>query len=453
MVMIRNWIEPVVAGAQVASSFYDVGLLMAVKNHYNRTITNSSSENALQNAISNFYIIHNLILGLTPLLSAYILATISDRGKRKITIIVPLVGYLIARSFLLFVLLLDLPIEVMFGSAALNGLTGWFTAYWAGVMTWTSHGSSESKRSLRFIIIELVYGVAGFFGSLVSGHIFVHFQITKNQGVVLVSCSLALYVYCLLYSIFILKVPHKEGFPSINSIQSNRENKNEPDATRTENSRLLGAYSDEQPTTNPEVNTKTPQKALIILLFAGAIFYNVAVNGAVDVLPFFLLKKPLSWDSVYIGYGNAAGYMIFITSFLAVYILSGRLKDLILTCIGILSFCAGIFIMAFVQWTFLYYIARAVMMFSLVPLPTIRSVLSKQVTGSSYGKVFVVLQLSLAISGVITSIAFNKIYQATLEMFSGFSFILSGIIAVLSLVPISIAAFKYPSQRDTDTTN
>ncbi|XP_063311388.1 solute carrier family 46 member 2-like [Pelobates fuscus] len=449
--IIRTWIDPIVAGAQVASSFYDTGLLLAVKNHYNHTIdaSNSSSEDALQKAISNFYIIHNLILGLAPLLSAYILARISDKGNRKITICVPLAGYLISRLFLLFVILWDWPIEIMYGSAALNGLTGWFTAYWSGVMAWASRGSSESRRSLRLIIVELVYGLAGFIGSLASGHIFVHFQITRHNGVVLVSCSLALYLFCLLYSIFVLKPPHVEGIQNVNSIPSDSENKV---AAPTENSRLLGAYSDGQAASIPAINTTLPPKVLIALLFTGAIFYNVAVSGAVDVLPFYVIKEPLSWGPVFIGYGSAAGYLIFITSFLAVYILSGRVKDLVLTCIGIVSFCAGIIIMAFVQKTYLYYIARAVMMFSLIPLPTIRSVLSKQVQGSSYGKIFVVLQFSLAISAVITSIAFNKIYQATLQLFSGSSFILSAAIAALSLIPIGIAAYKYPKRPNTEAT-
>ncbi|KAM8960531.1 solute carrier family 46 member 2-like [Pelodytes ibericus] len=445
MIMFRTWIEPVVAGAQVASSFYDTGLLLVVKNHYNQSITNSSSEVALQKAISNFYIIHSLILGLTPLMSAYILATISDRISWKITICVPLAGYLISRFFLLLVILLNWPIEVMFGSAALNGLTGWFTAYWAGVNAWASMSSSESRRSLKLIIIELVYGLAGFVGSMASGHIFIHFQVTNQHGIVLVSCSLVLYALCLLYSVFVLKIPHVEGIQTINSTQGlcttkvDDESKNGSVATEpTENSRLLGVHSQGSPTTNTSVIAVLPSRIFITLLFIGAILYSIAVNGAVDVLPFFLIKKPLSWGAVDIGYGNAAGYMIFITSFLAVYIFAGRLKDLILTIIGILSFCGGIFIMAFVRWTYLYYIARTVMMFSLIPLPTIRSLLSKHVQGSSYGKMFAVLQLSLAISTVFTSIAFNKIYQVTIDMFSGFSFILSGVVALLSLIPISL---------------
>ncbi|CAJ0943722.1 unnamed protein product [Ranitomeya imitator] len=384
---VRTLIEPVVAAAQVASSFYDTALLFAVKNYYNHSIAslNTSDSDMLQKSISNFYIIHNLILGLVPLLSAYILAKIGDRQRRKVTISVPLFGYLISRSLLLLVILLDWPIEVMFGSAALNGLTGWFTTYWAGVMAWASESSSEQKRSLKFIVIELVYGIAGF---IVPQH--------ENTGIV--------------------------NYGHVSS------------AEPTESSKLLGGIGKEPPLSTSSV---TPSRGIIALLFASAILYNVAVDGCVDVLSLFLLNKPLNFNPEYIGYANAAGYMIFITSFLAVFVSSRWFKDVTLILIGIASFTGGIFIMAFVRWTFLFFIARAVMMFALIPLPTIRSVLSKHIQGSSYGKLFVVLQLSLAISGVLTSVVFNKIYQVTLEKFNGTCFIISGIIAIFSLIPIS----------------
>ncbi|XP_056374387.1 thymic stromal cotransporter homolog [Hyla sarda] len=435
MAQVRTWIEPIVVAAQLASSFYDPALLFVVKNYYNKSSVslNTSDSDTLQKSISNFYIIHNFILGLAPLFSAYILAKIGDRQRRKVTICVPLFGYLLSRSFLLPVMLLDWPIEVMYGSAALNGLTGWFTAYWAGVMAWASEGSSEQKRSLKFIVIELVYGIAGFIGSLASGHIFRSVNISSHQGTTLVMCSLLLYLFCLVYAIFVLKVPQKETSALVDHGQVSS-------AEPTENSKLLGEIGEES-----SVNSTswTPSRGFIALLFASAIMYNISVDGSVDVLSLFLLNKPLNFSPEYIGYANAAGYMVFITSFLAVFILSRWLKDVTLIVIGIVSFSAGTFILAFVRWAFLYFIARGVMMFALIPLPTIRSVLSKHIQGSSYGKVFVVLQLSLAISGLLTSVAFNKIYQVTLETFNGTCFIISGILAIISLIPISVSAYKY----------
>uniref|UniRef100_A0A1W7RCL3 Thymic stromal cotransporter-like protein n=1 Tax=Agkistrodon contortrix contortrix TaxID=8713 RepID=A0A1W7RCL3_AGKCO len=435
---MKTWIEPLVAGAQLASAFYDTGLLLVVKNYYNGTNSSSahSSEEAQQKAISDFYIIYHLVDGLTPLLSAYGLARLGDRINRKISIGVPLAGYLLSRFLLLLLILLAWPIEVMYGAAVLHGLTGGFTTYWASIMALASQGSSESRRSLRFISIELIYGIAGFVGSIASGHLFVTFHLGYQHGIVLISCSVALYALCVIYSLFVLQVP-KPGVcdlaASTNVIQ--------PDSSLADEENFQFHRCECSPNLRPA-------RSIIAMLFVGAMLYDLAVVGAVNVLPLFFLKKPLSWGPEYVGYANAAGHLIFITSFLGVFVFSKFLRDTTMIMIGIVSFSAGILIMAFVRWTFLFYIARGVMLFALIPLPTIRSLLSKHVEASTYGKVFVLLQLSLVITGVVTTTAYNKIYQQTLGWFSGFCFLLSCVIGCLTLIPISFVAYKQRTQSD-----
>ncbi|NXP27752.1 TSCOT protein, partial [Scytalopus superciliaris] len=443
MTEMRTWIEPVVASSQVASAFYDTALLLVVKNYYNQTNSTAPShalEDAQQKAVSNFYIIYNLVLGLSPLVSAYSLSKLGDRIHRKIPICFPLLGYLGSKTLLLLLILLGWPIEVMYGAAALNGLTGGFTTLWAGIMALGSLRSSESRRSLRLIIIELVYGLAGFLGSMASGYLFVGFSDHYREGTVLVCCSIACYAFCLLYSIFVLTVPK----PGTSKAKSAEEVGSQL-PTHT-GAAAAAAAGSSQPSEGRSSTPVSPSKLIIILLFVAAILYDFAVVGAMNVLPLFLLREPLSWNAVEIGHGNAAGYVIFITSFLGVFVFSRYLRDITMIMIGVVSFSTGILIMAFVKWTFLFYIARAVMLFALIPLPTIRSMLSKHVEGSSYGKVFVLLQLSLVTTGVVTSTVYNKIYQNTLNWYSSFCFILSFLVGCLSLLPLSFVAIK---QRST----
>uniref|UniRef100_A0A8B9RPW0 Solute carrier family 46 member 2 n=1 Tax=Accipiter nisus TaxID=211598 RepID=A0A8B9RPW0_9AVES len=443
--VMRTWIEPVVVGSQVASAFYDTALLLVVKNYYNQTNTTAPShalEDAQQKAVSNFYIIYNLVLGLSPLVSAYGLSKLGDRMHRKIPICFPLLGYLGSKTLLLLLMLLGWPIEVMYGAAAINGLTGGFTTLWAGVMALASLGSSESRRSLRLIIIELVYGLAGFLGSMASGYLFVGFSDHYREGTVLVGCSIACYAFCLLYSIFVLTVPRPAASCPAKAKSAEEVGSQLPAHTGTG----AAAAGSSQPSESSSSTPVSPSKLLIFMLFVAAILYDLAVVGAMNVLPLFLLREPLSWNAVEIGHGNAAGYVIFITSFLGVFVFSQYLRDITMIMIGVASFSAGILIMAFVRWTFLFYIARAVMLFALIPLPTIRSMLSKHVEGSSYGKMFVLLQLSLVTTGVVTSTVYNKIYQNTLNWYSGFCFILSFLVSCLSLLPLSIVAIK---QRST----
>lgn len=49
---------------------------------------------------------------------------------------------------------------------------------------------------------------------------------------------------------------------------------------------------------------------------------------------------------------------------------------------------------------------------------------------------FVILQLSLALTGVVTSTVYNKIYQLTMEKFVGTCFALSSFLSFLAIIPI-----------------
>ncbi|XP_001512689.3 thymic stromal cotransporter homolog isoform X1 [Ornithorhynchus anatinus] len=448
--MMRTWIEPVVAAAQVAASFYDTGLLLVVRNYYNQSSSNQTSisisrgvhEDVQQKAISNFYIIYNLVVGLTPFLSAYGLGWLSDRHNRKISICVPLLGYLLCRLLLLLQILLDWPVEVMYGAAAVAGLMGGFSAFWSGVMALGSLGSSEGRRSVRLIIIDLILGLAGFFGSIASGHLFSLLPVGHNQGTVLAASSVGCAAFALLYSLFVLKVPLPEAKPCRANVVDTVAG-------------TVGTYRTLDPDQPPKQEAvrgdfpseKAPPKPIIALLFTGAILYDLAVVGAVDVMPLFVLREPLSWDHVQVGYGMAAGYTIFITSFLGVLVFSRCFRDTTMIVIGMVSFGTGSLLMTFVKETYMFYTARAVMLFALIPITTIRSALSKVVKGSAYGKVFVILQLSLALTGVVTSTVFNEIYQLTMDKFVGTCFALSSVIGYLAIIPIGIVAYKQASWR------
>ncbi|XP_004474709.2 solute carrier family 46 member 2 [Dasypus novemcinctus] len=444
----RTWIEPVVASAQVAASLYDAGLLLVVKASF--AAGGSSNHSALppsprgtredqqQRAISNFYIVYNLVVGLTPLLSAYWLGWLGDRYHRKIPICVSLLGFLASRLGLLLKVLLDWPVEVLHGAAALNGLCGGFSAFWSGVMALGSLGSSQGRRSVRLIVIDLILGLSGFCGSMASGHLF-RPAAGSGEGLVLAACSVSCAAFALLYSLLVLKVPQPatkagQARPTADSVAGVVGTYRSLDPDQPEQRSVAG----------PAVSggKAKPPRTILALLFLGAIVYDLAVVGTVDVVPLFVLREPLSWNQVQVGYGMAAGYTIFITSFLGVLVFSRCFRDTTMIMIGMVSFGSGALLLAFVKETFMFYIARAVMLFALIPITTIRSAMSKLIKGSSYGKVFVVLQLSLALTGVVTSTVYNEIYQLTMEKFVGTCFVLSSFLSFLAIVPISVVAYK-----------
>ncbi|ELK24595.1 PREDICTED: thymic stromal cotransporter homolog [Myotis davidii] len=446
---VRTWLEPVVFSTQVASSLYDAGLLLVLHESFGGRVSNhtaspsprESLEDQGQKAISNFYIIYNIVTGLTPLLPAYILGWLSDRYHRKISICVALLGLLLCRLMLLFKVLWDWPVEVMYVAVALNGLCGGLSAYWAGVIALGSLGSSEGRRSVRLIFIDLMMGLGGFCGSMASGHLFQQMSERAWQGLVLTVCSVSCASFALFYSLLVLKVPEsvakaRKALPAVDTVSG-----------------TIGTYRSldpDQPGTQSVVGHPPPGKAksprtMIVLLFLGAIIYDVAVVGTVDVMPLFVLRAPLSWNQVQVGYGMAAGYIIFITSFLGVLVFSRCCRDTTMIMIGMVSFGSGAFLLCFVKETYMFYLARGVMLFALIPITTIRSAMSKLIKDSSYGKVFVILQLFLTLAWVVTSTMYNEIYQFTMEKFVGTCFALSSSLSFLAIVPIGIMAYKQTS--------
>lgn len=59
------------------------------------------------------------------------------------------------------------------------------------------------------------------------------------------------------------------------------------------------------------------------------------------------------------GYGNAAGCMIFFTSFLGLLLFRRCMNDVMLILLGMTSFALGIFFMGFVKTTTAFYLGRA----------------------------------------------------------------------------------------------
>ncbi|KAM9338408.1 solute carrier family 46 member 2 [Symphorus nematophorus] len=425
---VLRQIEPVLVLEQLGSTLFDTALQMVVKDRSaNATYPDPhlSRESSQQKAMSDFYMNYNLIIRLAPIIPALLLARLGDRGWRRAPIIVPLSGYLLSRLALLLVVIFRLPLELMYGAAVLFGLSGGFCAYWSGVMTLASLASTEADRSKVLMRLELLYGAAGLVGSLVSGHLFLLYASSLGHGTILLTLSTLLHLLSLLHSILLLQV----------SVSPNQ-------VPEVEGTLFSPASSDVPVETRTGIN-----KVNVVLLFAAAILYGSAVGGAIEILGVFVLKEPLSWTATQVGYGNAAGCVIFLTSFLGVIVFRRCVSDVMLIMIGMLSFASGIYFMTFVTATYMFYLARSLNLFALIPMPTIRSLLSQQVPASSCGITLTSLQLSLKFAGLAYIPAFTKIYQRTLDWFPGFVFMLSSIFTVLGMIPISIVGCRSPQRR------
>uniref|UniRef100_A0A3B5A8D7 Solute carrier family 46 member 2 n=1 Tax=Stegastes partitus TaxID=144197 RepID=A0A3B5A8D7_9TELE len=391
-------------------SLFDTALSMVVKDRgANASYPDRSREESQQKAFTDFYMTYNLIIRFVPILPALLLARLSDRGWRRAALAVPLSGYLLSRIALLLLLVFRLPLEVMFGAAVVFGLSGGFGAYWPGVMTLASLGSTAEDRSklFSFEAVFLYY----------LNHTCLHILFIYQH----LCFQYFFYISYLISLVQMLNVSPSES--QVKQVQSE-----DPE----ENCHLLTSTSDSPPAAEPPAPV---DKVTVVLLFVAAFLYDFAVGGAVEILGAFVLKAPLSWTAAQVGYGNAAGCAIFLTSFLGVIVFRRCVSDVMLILIGMMSFASGMYFMSFVTTTLMFYLARSLNLFALIPMTTIRALVSQQVP-ASWCTALTCLQLTLKFAGLAYIPTFTKIYQGTLDWFPGFVFILASSVTVLGMIPI-----------------
>ncbi|XP_075885077.1 solute carrier family 46 member 2 [Nelusetta ayraudi] len=437
-------VEPAVVLHQVAGTFFDTALLMEVKERYaNASYPGLSTEESQQKAMSDFYMTYHLIIRLTPIVPALILARLGDRcrGWRRATVAAPLCGYLLFRVALLLLLVFRLPLPFMFGATVLYELFGGHCTFWSGVMTVTALRSTARERAKAIMRVELLYGLAGLLGSLASGHLFLVKTVGWAEGTVLLALSILLELLGFLHSIFLLKMKQTEAKEtSLGEVDGGEEEEGEEERRIL----LIPPSSKDVPADTPADAPARVMWVNVVLLFVAAALYDAAVVGAVELLAVFVIKEPLSWSATQVGYGDAAGCTIFLTSFLGVLLFRRCLNEVLLIMLGMASFASGIYFMSYVTATYMFYLARSLNMFALIPLPTIRSLLSKQVPASACGTTFTALQLSLKFAGLAYVPAFTKIYQNSLAWFPGLVFTLSSALTVLAMIPISVVGCRLP---------
>ncbi|KAI3356919.1 hypothetical protein L3Q82_003350 [Scortum barcoo] len=123
----------------------------------------------------------------------------------------------------------------------------------------------------------------------------------------------------------------------------------------------------------------------------------------VPLVGFILARKMIRKCMKKVGYGNASGFLIILSSFLSAMLMLRWVGDLTL-----ITHAAGILLMAFVSTTYMFYI----------------------------GVVLTLLQLSLKVSSVVCNLLYHQIYQHTLSWFPGFVFIISSIITTVAIIPL-----------------
>ncbi|XP_061849285.1 lysosomal proton-coupled steroid conjugate and bile acid symporter SLC46A3 isoform X2 [Colius striatus] len=344
---------------------------------YNSTfISGSNASHCEQNKSSPTYIkqkevqektsVFNTQLDVTgavpSLIVAFVVVANGDHQGRKWSLILPSVGALIAGSSFTVISYFSLSLSILFAVAFVTGLFGSMATFLGGGFAFIADVChNEKQKTTRIAVVDLIFGVVSGLAGLSSGYFLREIGFTWS----FVTASL-LHAINIIYIVFFL-----EDTVSLSEFQHRAPASFKELLRET----LSGVYM---------LFKTAPYKKtiLIIVLLFTFMTYLFAMFGGSSLFTLYELDEPLCWNEVYIGYGAAAFTSISLTSFLGVYLLSKCLKDIYIVFIGIFSCIGGMVMAAFAKTTLLMFLVRVPSLLCIMPVPVLRSMLSKVVLTS-----------------------------------------------------------------------
>ncbi|KFV10275.1 Solute carrier family 46 member 3, partial [Pterocles gutturalis] len=350
------------------------------RRQYNATfISDSNATYCEQNTSSPAYIkqkevqekasVFRMQLDLTgavpSLIVAFVIVANGDRQGRKRSLVLPSMGALIGNICLTVISYFSLSLCILFAVAFITGLCGSMATFLGGGFAFIADVCQDEKqKTTRIAVVDLIFGVVSGVAGLSSGYFLRGVGFTWTFAI-----ASLLHVINIIYIIFFL-----------------------------EDSVSMSEFQHQEPVSCKELLRETfsgvymlfktapyKKRVLIIVLLFTFMTYLFTTVGGSSLFTLYELDEPLCWNEVYIGYGAAASTSVSLTSFLGVYLFSKCLKDIYIVFIGIFSYIGGMVMAAFAKTTLLMFLVRVPSLLCFMPIPVLRSMLSKVVLTSEQG--------------------------------------------------------------------
>ncbi|XP_017572587.1 solute carrier family 46 member 3 isoform X2 [Pygocentrus nattereri] len=386
-------------------------------NTSSRCSTNSSNHSShqeeVQKAASLFSMYSELFSLIPSLLVTLILVAYSDQRGRKITIILPLIGSLVYCLSFLAISIFELNLYLLIAASFVSALFGGIGTMLGGCFSYVVDLCEDGKqKTLRIAGLDMVFGLVSGVALVCTGY-FLRVAGFNWPFFTAAVCHLV----NLLYAVFLLEESRVVERTVDSSTSGGEMNK-----------LTFGIY-------NLFAQGSRRRNGLLVLLIVIFCSFSFANFGGLTVVTLYELNEPLCWSEILIGYSSALSMVMFITSFIGVYVLSRCLPDLAIIFIGMLSVFIGMTVMAFARTTLMMFLVRIPMLLAIMPFPVLRSMLSKVVSKSEQGALFACVAFVDSLFTNLGSAAFNNVYSITVTWFPGFVFLLA---AGLCLIPMSL---------------
>lgn len=269
------------------------------------------------------------------------LVAYSDRGGRKIAIIMPLFGTLIYTLAFLAVSYFELNIYLLIGSSLLSSLFGGLGTFLGGCFAYIADLCKDDRqKTLRMAGLDMMIGLLSGVASIATGY----FLRAAGFNWPFVTSALCQCVI-LLYAIFILE-------ETVNKVPTDAiilDGTPQHSATKQ---MLYGVY---------RMFTGASRRCKTVLILLMLIFtsFSFAYVGGISLMTLYELNEPLCWTEILIGYGSALSTTVFLISFVGVSVFTYcGVPQLLIILMGILSVICGMLLVAFAKTTLLMFIGE-----------------------------------------------------------------------------------------------
>ncbi|XP_067681740.1 proton-coupled folate transporter-like [Haliotis asinina] len=384
-----------------------------------------TEEDFVQTLTSHWILKKNVVeLVISCFMVVFILGPWGDRVSRKLPVIVPCCGALLASIiYMIMSIFPSIKEEYMYIGFALNGLSGAYTGLLMSVYSYVTHIADPSTKTMRVGILESMSFLAGTVGVFISG------VMLDNTSFIFVFAFISgsfflgmLYAIIRLESISANTTPEGEGICDCWFLASIKESGRCVMKKRQEKRTLY-----------------------IFLLLVIFIVLNLGTSCEIDVLFLYTRRAPLSWSSTMFGYYK--GLENFTRSIVLVTVLPlcRKMRDTSLGLWGLASKIIGLIIIGISQWTWLLFLVAIFAMFQGFPAAVVRSLMSSMVSQSEQGRLFGVVAAVESIGSLLASLLFNELYPVSLGFFPGFSFLLAAGLCVIGAAIMLWLHFDLPT--------
>ena len=291
----------------------------------NRSDPHYVTQQHIQALTSDWTLYNSLLSTLPAIVTTLFLGPHSDTTSRKLPLLIPLTGMLLANSYYAVVVSLNLDVPYILIGGFLGGLSGGFTTMLMGCFAYTADVSTHKKRTQHIVIMEIIIGTSYSATTVATGYMIKAIGLLWPIIVAIIFLVMGLLYVCLLLP---ETVARRQAMTS---------------------ARLCSFSNVFRPF---RILTKKTEfkyhRVIVALSLATLSLYIIALIGDTNVNLLYLQNAPLCFGVVVVTIYTAIKFCFpSYCGLIATFLLKNRLKDTGLMILGCLTGTTGALLFAF----------------------------------------------------------------------------------------------------------